>query len=288
MTSGRAATSRPPTTYRQALALFRETGDQAGEARALGNLGLAECSRAATSRPSHLQQALAFTARLGDRFGEARALGNLGLVDSRQGRYRGGRRSPSRPWPCAARSATGPARPARWSTSAIVELRQGHYQQASGHLEQALAMFREIGDRAVEADALTSLGEVDLRQGRYQQAADTSGRPWPCAARSATGRRGRGAQRPRRRPSRQPAARQGPQPSTPPRSASPARPATGTSRPARTTASRTLPGQRRRPARPATTGGRPSLYTDIGAPEAEQVRARSRPRPVTPATGPAR
>ena len=37
-------------------------------------------------------------------------------------------------------------------------MRQGRYQQATGHLQQALALFRETGDRTGEANALTSLG----------------------------------------------------------------------------------------------------------------------------------
>ena len=40
----------------------------------------------------------------------------------------------------------------------LVDVRQGRYQQATGHLQQALALFRETGDRTGDANALTSLG----------------------------------------------------------------------------------------------------------------------------------
>jgi tetratricopeptide (TPR) repeat protein len=48
---------------------------------------------------------------------------------------------------------------------------QGRYQQASGHLRQALDLFREIGDRRGAARALNALGLADMPQGRYEQAA---------------------------------------------------------------------------------------------------------------------
>ena len=54
----------------------------------------------------------------------------------------------------------------------IIAQRQGHYGQATGHLERALAIASEIGDRVGETNALLNLGIVARRQGRYQQAAD--------------------------------------------------------------------------------------------------------------------
>jgi pentatricopeptide repeat protein len=54
----------------------------------------------------------------------------------------------------------------------IVSWGQGHYQQAAGHLSQALAVFRATGDRLGAARALGNLALVDLEQGRYPRAAD--------------------------------------------------------------------------------------------------------------------
>jgi len=53
-----------------------------------------------------------------------------------------------------------------------VELRQGRYEQATGHGLLALAIFRETGDRSGEAQVLHNLGGVALLQGRWEQAAD--------------------------------------------------------------------------------------------------------------------
>jgi tetratricopeptide (TPR) repeat protein len=49
--------------------------------------------------------------------------------------------------------------------------RQGRYQEAAACLRQSLELAREIGDRWDGAWALARLGVVDLRPGRYQHAA---------------------------------------------------------------------------------------------------------------------
>jgi tetratricopeptide (TPR) repeat protein len=46
----------------------------------------------------------------------------------------------------------------------------GRYRQAIDHHEQALTIFREIGDRGGEAEALNSLGEALLADGQRDQA----------------------------------------------------------------------------------------------------------------------
>jgi tetratricopeptide (TPR) repeat protein len=51
-----------------------------------------------------------------------------------------------------------------------VYVRLGRYEQATRNLEQALAMSRETGNRLVEADALNGLGDVLLRTGEADQA----------------------------------------------------------------------------------------------------------------------
>jgi tetratricopeptide (TPR) repeat protein len=53
----------------------------------------------------------------------------------------------------------------------VVHFRQGDYEQATGHLDQALVLFRQTGDRTGQAWALNNLGNVYYQQGRYQQAA---------------------------------------------------------------------------------------------------------------------
>jgi tetratricopeptide (TPR) repeat protein len=51
-----------------------------------------------------------------------------------------------------------------------VAFHHGRYQEATGHLEQALALFRQTGDRTGQARALTNLGVASYLQGRYARA----------------------------------------------------------------------------------------------------------------------
>jgi tetratricopeptide (TPR) repeat protein len=58
-----------------------------------------------------------------------------------------------------------PLRPRR-AHRGIVHSRLGHHQQASEHLDEALTICRETGDRSSEAETLNSLGEILLAAGR--------------------------------------------------------------------------------------------------------------------------
>ena len=53
-----------------------------------------------------------------------------------------------------------------------LDLRQSHYQQAAGHLEQALELYRQARDPAGQARTLANLGSVDFTLGRCQRAID--------------------------------------------------------------------------------------------------------------------
>jgi DNA-binding SARP family transcriptional activator/tetratricopeptide (TPR) repeat protein len=156
----------------QALVLFRETGDGIGQARALGNLGTAE-QRLGRYREAagHYEHALAHYRQAGDRVGEASVLDNLGSVEERLGRYQ----------PAAdqhrqalvlfrlAGDLTGQAQ--ALTNLGDVETRMAHYEEAADHHQQALALYRQAGDRTGEAWALTGLGDLDTRLGRTGRAA---------------------------------------------------------------------------------------------------------------------
>jgi len=51
-----------------------------------------------------------------------------------------------------------------------VACQQGHYHEAGRYQEQALTLFREIGERAGEAEALNGLGDVLLATGQAERA----------------------------------------------------------------------------------------------------------------------
>jgi tetratricopeptide (TPR) repeat protein/transcriptional regulator with XRE-family HTH domain len=159
--------------FEQALALFRTAGDRLGQARALGNLGFVRFLQGRNQQVSdHLQQSLILFRSLGDKPGQARMHANLGHVDLQQGRYQQAARHVRRSLElcCEIRDQVGQGR----ATGMLgeLDLRRRRYQQAATHFLQALALFRAIGDRTSEADTLACLGVTDLRQGRYRQAAD--------------------------------------------------------------------------------------------------------------------
>ncbi len=107
----------------------------------------------------------------GDRAAEASALTNLALVDLRQGRYQQAT-GYLRKALALHRDTDDRAGQARARHNlGIADFEQGRYRQAAGHFKEALTLFRVIGDQVSEARVLSSLGMVDTRLGRYQQAA---------------------------------------------------------------------------------------------------------------------
>ncbi len=156
----------------QALTLFRAAGDQLGQARAQGNIGFVGFLQGRRQQASdHLQQALTLFRSLGDKPGQARMHANLGHVDLQQGRYPQAARHVGRSLALCRETGDHVGEGRALGMLGELDLQRGHHQQAADNLRQAQTLFRAIGDRTSEADALACLGVNDLRQGRYRQAA---------------------------------------------------------------------------------------------------------------------
>jgi tetratricopeptide (TPR) repeat protein len=162
--------------FQQALTLYSETGDQLKEANALNNLGIVQwrldsCPQAV----GYFRQAMVLYRRIGYRTGEARALNNLGLVHERLGRYRQAADHFQQALALYRETGdrTGEAR--ALNNLGMANERLGSYAQATTDLGQALVICRQIGFRTGEADALNNLGTVDERLGHYPEAADRFG-----------------------------------------------------------------------------------------------------------------
>jgi tetratricopeptide (TPR) repeat protein/DNA-binding SARP family transcriptional activator len=159
--------------YQGALGLFGETDDRVGEARTLTHLGLINWRRGRYQQAAeHHGQALTRYRQTGTRIGEANALSNLGLVSWRQGSYEKAAECHRQALILYRETGFRFGEANALANLGVVYLRQGQYDRAADDLRQALTLFRETGNRVGVGYALVNLGVVNLRQGRYERAAD--------------------------------------------------------------------------------------------------------------------
>ncbi|MCX5066021.1 tetratricopeptide repeat protein [Micromonospora lupini] len=152
---------------REALRLFRQGGDRVGEARALINLGVV-MARLGRNRlaAEHCAQALVMFRQAGHQAGEAHSLTNLGSVESRLGRH--GPATDHFRQALTLIRQLGNRTSEAWTLNSLgeAELRQGRHGPAINHLRQALGLYRQLGNRVGEAWTLDILGTVKTRLGR--------------------------------------------------------------------------------------------------------------------------
>jgi DNA-binding SARP family transcriptional activator/uncharacterized protein HemY len=157
----------------QALALFRQIGDRGREADMLSNL-VAICSAQGRYQEAGTlnAQALDTYRQAGDLIGEMKCLGNLANIEVWQGRYQQATRHHQQALAIARKLDDRHAECPALLGLGEVFMRQGDLPQADSYLGQALALCRETSDRFYLAGALTRTGDVRLRQGRHQEACD--------------------------------------------------------------------------------------------------------------------
>jgi DNA-binding SARP family transcriptional activator/tetratricopeptide (TPR) repeat protein len=159
--------------FQQVLNLSRQAGDRIREARALGNLGTASLHQGSYAQAvDYYQQALARHRENGEQVEEANVLVNLSIVDHRQGRSQSATRRCQRAIALAKQTGDKDIEAYGLLNLGIVGLRLGRYQQAADQLRHARRVFCEIGNRSGEASVLARLGYVALEQGHHPQATD--------------------------------------------------------------------------------------------------------------------
>jgi tetratricopeptide (TPR) repeat protein len=141
----------------RAVSIAREAGDRTGEA-----VALAERGRHATGwgAARYFERALALARESGDRAVEAAVLADLGVVATRRrillqgavgiGAINSGRSS---------------------DLGSLLGRDRSRWEEATRYFEQALAIFREMGDRVNEGVMLTILGAVARWGGRREEEA---------------------------------------------------------------------------------------------------------------------
>ncbi|NJR63588.1 MAG: CHAT domain-containing protein [Cyanobacteria bacterium CRU_2_1] len=118
-------------SFEQALALYREMGDRAGEGVSLNGIGFVYDSLGQYPQAlEYYQQALTIAQEIGDRSGEGTTLSNIGSVyDS-----------------------------------------LGQYPQALEYYQQALSIRLEVGDRSGEGTTLSNIGASFFLSGQFAEA----------------------------------------------------------------------------------------------------------------------
>jgi tetratricopeptide (TPR) repeat protein len=106
----------------------------------------------------------------GDRAAEAIALTNLATIELRQGRNLRATGHLQEALALFDQAGDHSGRARTLSNLGIASMQQGQYEQATGHFSQALALFSEAGDQTGQARAQGNLGVINLREGSYQQA----------------------------------------------------------------------------------------------------------------------
>jgi DNA-binding SARP family transcriptional activator/tetratricopeptide (TPR) repeat protein len=106
----------------------------------------------------------------GDTAAEAAAEHYLGLIDLHQGRYQQATGHLAEALELFQRSGDRTGQARTLNNLGMASYYLGRNKQASDWCQQALALHRENGDQAGETIVLGNLGLLDLRQGRYQQA----------------------------------------------------------------------------------------------------------------------
>ena len=110
--------------------------------------------------------------QIADRAAEANAVFALGVVAIRQGRYQDATGHYQQALALFGQAGDTQGVARAGCGLGIIHRLLGRYPQAADHLQQALDLYRAQGDRAGTVRPLGNLGIVAMAQGRYPQAAD--------------------------------------------------------------------------------------------------------------------
>jgi tetratricopeptide (TPR) repeat protein len=157
--------------FEGALARYRQASLLDGQARALNYLGLVQRQQGRYRQAAgNFRQAAGLFQAAGESTGAAYALSNLGVLGQRQGNYQQAADHQRQALALFLGLGDHHGQAAVWDRLGALSLQQGNNQQATSELRQALATYHRIGDRQGQASTLARLGLASLRQGRYRQA----------------------------------------------------------------------------------------------------------------------
>jgi tetratricopeptide (TPR) repeat protein/DNA-binding XRE family transcriptional regulator len=159
--------------YRAALERYRRCSNRLGEARVLRNLGSTERDlHNFRSAADYYHQAIAASEDAGDSLGAARTLPDLAEAETEMDCYNHAAEHLERALPVLRDANDQVFEAHALEGLGNLHLRRGQLAQAADFFEQALAIQRRIDHPTGVAAELANLGQVSLRQGERQQAID--------------------------------------------------------------------------------------------------------------------
>ena len=159
--------------YREALPLWREIQDKAGEAQALDQIGVLSI-RLGNFPPAleNLTAALSLFRELNDTKDEQRALNDLGLVQSRQGNQRQAIETQMRSLALARQLESRPEEAVVLNNLGLAYHELSDERHAIEQFEQAVRIQHELGNSASEGAGWSNLGAIHYTQGDLQESLD--------------------------------------------------------------------------------------------------------------------
>ncbi len=165
------------TFYREALAIQRRRGDQAGMAVALNSIGICLKNQGELDEAmSAYAEALSLRRSLGNKAAIARTNTNIGAIHESEDRFEAAMACYEESLVLARESRDRPTEANTLYNMAIVFERTGRHRESLGPHEEALRIRTELGDRQRIADSLARialvrqrLGERDVAVKRFEQ-----------------------------------------------------------------------------------------------------------------------
>ncbi|KAM7434626.1 hypothetical protein ABFA07_015316 [Porites harrisoni] len=158
-------------SYKKALSIMIETGNNRGVGMCYGKLGAVFLSVGQyTKAEEYLQKALVIRNEIGDKAGEASDYGNLGKVFRCVGQYTKAEEYLQEALVIAKEVGDKKGEASTYGNLGNVFLSVGQYTKAEEYLQKALVIVKEIGDKKGEATTYGNLGTVFLSVGQYTKA----------------------------------------------------------------------------------------------------------------------
>ena len=155
----------------QALTIYRQIGDKAGEETTLRNIGLVYKSLGQYAQAlKFYQQALLIAKEVGSKAGEEKILSNIGFVYLNLGQYTQAWKFHQQALDIAKQLGNKAEEGQLLTNIGVVHHDLGKYTQALKFLEQALVIHQQLGNKVEEEQTLINIGLVYNKLGQYPQA----------------------------------------------------------------------------------------------------------------------